>query len=263
MKDAGKLVERQELFINAALLAAHSSAPQGFRMRDVSFFIDLFQSWVETSLVPTVKRPQRVQIKRLFDSLTKQGLLKLMPRTARPEFRLTRPGLLQVLSDLVDKQDLPKGPYFFFLYYFISGYGSRIMNLFSDAGETIPYNYRLELERLTDSVSLLKAEIVRTEDSLKRIDRRISDARNSAQLMSKELKGRATLEQAIVKVQSLYPYELNHQKPLVELISEIPSDQRRWEMTDGNIQRIKNIWEPERSLLLTYMKQLNSLLDSK
>ena len=262
MKDAGKLVERQELFINTALLAAHSSASQGFRMRDVSFFIDLFQSWVETSIVPTAKRPQRVQIKRLFESLTEQGLLKLMPRKVRPEFRLTRPGLLQVLSELVDKQDLPKGPYFFFLYNFIKAYGSRIMNLFGDSGEVIPYSYRLELERLTDASSLLKTEIARTEESLKRIDRRIEDARKSSHLMVKELKGSGSLEQAILKVQALYPYELNHQKPLSELISEIPLDQRKWEMTEGNVQRIKYIWEPERNLLLTYMRQLKSLLES-
>jgi hypothetical protein len=261
MKDAGRLVERQKLFINAALLAAHSSAPHGFRMRDVSFFIDLFQSWVETSIVPTVKRPERVQIKRLCESYTQQGLLKLLPRKARPEFKLTRPGLLQVLSELVDKQDLPKGPYFFFLYYFIKAYGNRIMNLFSDVGETIPYAYRLELERLTDAASLLKTEILRTEEGLRRIDRRISDAKNSAQLMVKELKSRSTLEDAILKVQSLYPYELNHQKPLSELIAEIPTDQRKWEMTDGNVQRIENIWEPERSLLLVYMKQLKGLVE--
>ncbi len=259
MNTHDSLVNRQELFINTALLAAHSSFKIGFRIKDISFFIDLFQSWVETSILPFTQRPQRVQLKRLVDSYVLAGYLRGERKQSRPVFALTTPGLLELLSRLVNTQDLPKGPYFFFLYYFISSYGERIKQLFTGPGQKLPYSFELELTRLLDQKNLLALELIKTQDALKKIDRRIQEARASVHLIEKERKQGRNFDLTLKDLERLYPYELNHQKPLSELIGEIPADQQLWELTTGNTRRVEHIWVSEKAILESYLKQLQRL----
>lgn len=49
-------------------------------------------------------------------------------------------------------------------------------------------------------------------------------------------------DQVVKKVEHLFPYELNYQKPLTQLFGETPEDLQKWELTEGNQFRVKLLW---------------------
>ena len=63
----------------------------------------------------------------------------------------------------------------------------------------------------------------------------------------------------IEKAEELYPYELNSQKPLGELMQGIHPGWRAWELESGNLQRVNQIWKHERDLLQAYLRALEKL----
>ena len=53
-----------------------------------------------------------------------------------------------------------------------------------------------------------------------------------------------------------YPYELNSQRPLSELMANIPEMQGRWELTRGGKARAEILWQPVLELWRLYLKQI-------
>lgn len=62
----------------------------------------------------------------------------------------------------------------------------------------------------------------------------------------------ASVETVIAEIEKRYPYELNSQKPLNELLSALPGAWRREELADIAELRARRFWEPLRLLLLEY-----------
>ena len=73
---SGSSVTRLEIFTASATLAAHASfIEEGFRLRDLRFFTELFLNWVED--VETVTHSlQNTQLARYISQLIKQGFAK-------------------------------------------------------------------------------------------------------------------------------------------------------------------------------------------
>ena len=69
----------------------------------------------------------------------------------------------------------------------------------------------------------------------------------------------AKIEAVVLELEKKYPYELNSQKPLSELFSDIPADIAQWELMHGNAKRVSEMWEPSKLLLKTYLEGLKAL----
>ena len=46
-----------------------------------------------------------------------------------------------------------------------------------------------------------------------------------------------------------FPYDLNMQRPLPDLMQDIPDQLRKWEMTTGHRHRAEFLWSPLRAYL--------------
>jgi hypothetical protein len=258
MKDS--LAQRVETFFATALVACHASFNiDGFRTRDIIFFIELFSNWIESALDDHSVRPQTVQVNRYLTKLVEEGLAKKIAKRKYPTFRLTRAGVIELLNRIVYRGYTAQREYFFFVFCFIVSYKQRLIDLARREGKTFPPAIQLELAEILNEQSLLEREMKAVKRELQKLDARILAAKEASELAKTMLAQKKSLQETISVVQGRYPYELNSAKPLSELMDSIQKDQRSWELIEGARYRSALLWQPTRSLLFEYRAQLVSL----
>lgn len=257
--NAASLTGRFELFVASGVLAAHASGgDQGFRPRDVRFFAELFFNWVGHSIGEDLLL-QNTQISRYLGDLVDEGFLRKVKTGSFPHFRLSRVGLIELLTRLTSGERSYPREYFFFLLFFLEGYGSRLEELVKREGSQFPPSLRVELQALLDVETLVTAEIRRTERELKKIESRIDDANRISALIRKGMQGGLPFSELVKEVEERFPYEFNSRKPLVELIGSLVADQRVWELETGSLLRAKLIWTPQIEMLRQYLQRLKRI----
>jgi hypothetical protein len=254
------LLVRFEVFVSTAVVAAHASAKgEGFRQRDVRFFIELFSNWVERGLPDKALSVQNTQVQRYLDLLVREGYARKISRAKRPVYRLTRTGLLELVSRSLDPKLLWTKEQFFFLHYYIKNYKPLLEALIKAEGKQFPYALRVELDTLFDSKALLKKELKRAKQELAELEVRIKDGLATGELVDALTKQGLDVDEIVKQVEAAYPYELNSQKPLTELIGGIPEGMRLWELRVGNVNRVRQIWQPISFGLRCYINELEKL----
>ena len=257
----GTIFKTYELFVAAGVIGAHASAAsEGFRQRDVRFLIELFTNWVEETFPGPVLELSNAQVQRYLDQLVDEGFARRLSRGKLPHYRLSRTGLIELLGRIIPESFCAQPQYFFFAYYFMISYRPRLEKLVSDEGKQFPLALKLELEALLDEKGLVKTQIQMAERELKKLEGRIADAVRAGTL-ARQLYARnvPTLEVAS-EVEKHYPYDLNSQKPLRELISAVPEDLAKWELQVGGEKRTEYLWKPGREVLQSYIQVLRKLI---
>lgn len=255
------LFERYEVYVAAASIAAHASIPAtGFRQRDVRFFIELFTNWVNWALNDELLVLSNTQVARYLDKLVEEGFARRMLRNSQPQYHLTRTGLIELVSTIVKQSQSIQPTHFCFRYYFIKSYKPRLFELIEKEGTRFPLALRLELEGLLDEKAIVKGQIKVLERERKKLDSRIYEALQSAVLAKKRFAEAKKIDAVAAEIEKLYPYELNSQKPLSELLSGIPAELARWELETGNTLRANLLWAPARALFDTYLESLRKFL---
>ncbi len=255
----GTIFRRYEQFVAAGAIAAHATAPvDGFRQRDLRFLIELFSNWVEMSFEGEVLPINNTQVQRYLDDLVEEGFAKRKTIAKRPHYRLSRPGLIDLLGRLIPSSLAIQAEHFFFLYYFLKNYGPLITKLVESEGKQFPLALKHELELLLDIEMLLEQQIRFAELELRRLDERISDSLSGGKLAQKLLKEKEVDEVALI-IEQQYPYELNSQRPLRELIADMPPELAAWELSIGGIERANLLWQPARAVVASYLEQLKTL----
>ena len=257
---SGSALERYEVFICSALLAAHSSGEEnGFRQRDIKFYMGLFSNWLETSLPGDMLEVQQTQILRYLENLVSEGFARKLSRGQLPVYRLTRTGLVEITSRMVERSHYESLEQVLFVFYFVKSYSPRILELVKKEGKQFPVALSIELSSLLDANKLLVQEISRIENSLKQLEVRISDAIRSSSKSKEFFAAGMSTEETVCEIEKRFPYELNSQKPLSELFAEIPSSQRRWELETGALFRAQCIFGPTKEILTNSLKILQRL----
>lgn len=255
---ADNLLARYEVFVAAGVIAAHISAREsGFRQRDVRFLIELFMDWAEGSLPALALK--NTQILRYLETLVQEGYAKLITRKGAPKYTLTRLGLLELLTRLVSGPREPHPQHFFLVYYFLANYQAPLIEVVRGKTQQFPPALRMEIESLLDPRQLLVTEIARTERDLMKLRERIHTSSRASELATKLYRAGSPDSAVVSELERRYPYNLNSQKPLRELIGALPADLGRWEVEIGNARRVDQMWNPAKKLLESYLEALKSL----
>jgi hypothetical protein len=253
-------VDRLEIFMASATLAAHASFfEEGFRLRDIRFFVELFLNWSE-DVESATHSLQNTQLARFISSLTENGFAKKSSKKSVQLFRLTRLGLLELLNRIIASKNVFHPSTALFRICFIKSYRPRLEALVAREGVHFPHSLGVELASLLDVETLIAHEIARVERALKRAEQRIDDALKTSALTKNRLAAGIPFSAVVREVEDRYPYELNTMKPLEELLASIAPDQRQWELEDGNLIRVETIWKPQRALLQSLLAQLRGMV---
>lgn len=246
----------------ATAIASFASHPDGFRQKNMLFLFELFVNWIESSAMSLGLNVQATQVSRYLDKLAKEGYARKKRSKTYPTYHLTRTGLLELMSQIVNQQYTEVRSYFFFFFYFVKNYKPLIEKLVIEQGSLFPKTLKFELDLHLDEKAFLKREIEAANRELKRLEIRISDSYATRELIKKCDNSKESFLETIAKVEDLYPYELNSQKPLSELIGELPNPLQIWELEHGSYFRVKEMWEPALEQLKLYILQLEKLPES-
>src|SRR5436190_8135938 len=119
MPRAGALLDENTPLIHAAVIAAEATGrDDGFRQRDVRFFVELFSNWLEPTTGDRALALHNTQVQRHLDVLTRARWATRVGRSP-PRFHLTPEGLEELLRRLVHRRDLTRLDEFFLVFHFI------------------------------------------------------------------------------------------------------------------------------------------------
>jgi hypothetical protein len=258
MKDSK--LSRYEIFVNSAIIAAEAEhGENGFRHRDVLFLTELFLNWATSPTFEANEEIQNIQIARYLMELVNDGYARKITKKGYPRYKLTRVGLIQLISSIATKTHTNNPNWFFFTYYFISSYQERVYRMIESEGALFPKALQLECEELFNLPNLVEREIIAVKKQLTIQRSRIDDSIYAAKTVREYLKSKKPISDAIKEISKVAPYDLDSRKPLSELISDLPQDLRVWELTFGNEARAHLLYEPSESLLRTYLTELEKI----
>ena len=114
------LLDRYETFVSCAVLGAHvNGRARGFRQNDVRFMIEVFTNWVESAEENPSLPVQNTQISRYLDNLIDEGFARAVSEKSFPRYRLTRTGVIEMMSRIVHRPYFNQREHFYFVFYFI------------------------------------------------------------------------------------------------------------------------------------------------
>lgn len=250
--------KRVELLCACATLAAQATAARpGFRQRDLKFYVELFVNWLQYSISEEPIRVANMQIARYLREICELGYCReSRSGSSAPRYMLNRVGLVELARSVVDQPVYKRPAFLFFVEYFIGSYHQTLREMIKREGTAFPPALKLEVE------SILNLQRFRTEQrrsielEIRKLELRIRDSQAMASLaerLERQLDNFASIAE---EVEKKYPYELNSQRPLSELMANIPEMQGRWELTRGGKARAEILWQPVLELWRLYLKQI-------
>ena len=94
---------------------------------------------------------------------------------------------------------------------------------------------------------------------IKKLSVRVRESRLAHELSQKLLEKGASEHEVTARIQELYPYQLNNQKPFAELFAELPKEVRRWEFEHGFRKRSTQLFAPQMRNLEAHRQALDDL----
>lgn len=141
---------------------------------------------------------------------------------------------------------------FLFVFHFVASYHARIEEIIKREGVLFPQVLKAEIRQLLDLKELVDRQEQLLDREIQRLGLRISDARKSSELAQSLIQRGSPVEQVVEGVQRRFPYQLNNQKPLLELFRETPEEDWLWQMETGAMKRVEHIFGPLREMLMRY-----------
>jgi len=241
------------VYFAAATLGAHSNAPPaGFRQKDVRFLLALFFNWVEPALDSHV---HNTQVSRFMEGLVAQGFAT-RTRSKPQRYQLTRPGLIEIINRLTQIPAHAAPDQFFFVYYFLRNYGTRLSEMVEQKEHRLPRAFQVELKSLLDHEELLIRQIKAVTLEIEKFDGRIRDTQGAHDLAKDNTD--KPVDEVIRLIEQHFPYDLHAVKPMSQLLGEFPPALRQHELIAGNRCRVGFLWKPQQELLKNYLSILKS-----
>lgn len=260
MERKGNFYQENAVFINAGILTCFANSPyEGFRPKDLKFYVEVFSNWVETSLGQHSVELQNNQVKRLFESLELKGDLKTLPKKRPQTFRLTSQGLYKYISKLVNLEHINESYQFFFLFHFITLYSSKLKQLlFAEKSDLSPA-LKTEIQFLLRPAEILRKEKEKVLLRISKLEQRISEANEMQKLSHKLLKDDWSQERIVAELERKFPYQLNNRKNMGDVFKDLILDVRWIELTESPKIRSSSLWSPLLEESRHYLNQLEQL----
>jgi hypothetical protein len=259
MPRSGAIFLENECVVAAGVIAAQATGSEGnFRQRDVRFFIELFSNWMQSTTGSWSLTVHNAQVLRYLDVTVSAGWAKRVGRTP-PTYRLTPEGLLELLGRLGTRRNLTRLDEFFLVYHFFDAYGERLKALVAHSGPLASKTLALDVNKLLDKRALVQRERTMVAREIERLSVRSEESRKISSLAQSLLGRGEPLPRVIGAVQKQFPYELNSQKPMDELLGALPEPWRRAELETAAERRAATLWDPTRKVLEAYDEVLATL----
>ena len=230
------LTMRLENLLKLATLAAQiQRGNAGFRQKDVRFLYEQlwnWQSFARGSVQPA--RLHNTQIQRFLTGMVSVNLLRARTRGPHPSYVLDPSGCFHLTRELRDTALAGSLQEFRLITYFFSAYGERLS----------AYAKSPEVRVFTAEAGLARKRKAIVEEEIVYWKERVRVIREVVKQTKARLARNEAPESIVNYISKTYPYELNYQKTLMEIFDETERPLMVWELVEGNLLRIRRLWEP-------------------
>ena len=248
-------------FLIPAALAAHTQSElSGFRQRDVRFFSELFSNWVQFGGLGAIYSIHNTQVLRFLRSLCEDHNAKMVSRGKVPKYRLTRSGVFNLISFMVNRSYLNNKAECLLSCYFLKSYAEQLKVQVATSAQDFSKAHRIEIEALLDLSKFVERQISLIDNEVVRLTERIKAAKE-IDLDYQGLKERGLSLEGIAKqIGVKHPYELNSMKNFSELLQSLSNDVLEWEVSKGFALRSILVFSPLKDDLVRFRDYLQSFL---
>lgn len=242
---------RQEVVLKIAVLAAQiQRGAEGFRPKDVRFVYEQLWNWQTYGAGPA--KPPRLhntQIQRFLEGLRKSRMIRAKGRGPLPIDLLTPNGCFLLAREIRDHALEGSLAEALLIAHFFTGYQDRLVEI-AGSREIVP---------VTDAPALLRSRRIQIEKEIVYWKERVREIREVAEQAKARLRRKDSPETIVADIARTHPYELGYQKPLIQVFDETHRPLMVWELVEGNLLRIRRLWEPRIRILETELQVLDRL----
>jgi hypothetical protein len=238
----------------------------GFRQKDLKFLIEMFSNWVDITLKDRVLAVHNTQIMRYLNSLVADGWAQKVSRKGQPRFRLTRLGLISLITQLVQRPPQFPLEHFFFGFHMIDAYRDQIESLVKSEGQQFPAVLKIELDALFDLQRILDNQLSYVRVELQKLKQRISDSESVEAMVKNMRREKKNVKEIAAEIDRCYPHDLHSQKPLAQIYGQLPKPVADWILDVAIAKRREQIWIPISEILekhIVVLEQLKAVGRSK
>lgn len=254
------IIDRHEPFIAVAVLTAHQvNLKRGFRQAETRRYLDRWMYWQTLIEDQGPINIQNTQISRYLKTLVSEGFATTKVENKHTLFRLTRPGLVEMLTRLVAHPYYERREHFFFVYMMVKAYRKQLVKLVQIEGKYFPTSLQAQVNSLLDPELLLEDQITHVRRELSKLDKRLTEQRETLELAEKLFNSGFSQEEVLSELDRRYPLGSNPLRRYSVLDGEGTERQRAWELTCGTASRLGYLWKPARRMLQHYLDELLGL----
>lgn len=260
-------LEANNVFVIAGCLGAQTIfSTEGFRQKDLKFLIEMFSNWVDVTLKDRVLSVHNTQIMRYLNHLVSEGFAQKVSRKGQPRFRLTRVGLIVLITKLVQRRPQFPLEHFFFGFHMIDAYRNQIETLVKSEGQQFPTALKIELDALFNLQKILDEQLLYVRTELRKLKQRIADSESVEALVKKMRREKRSVQEIANEIDKQYPHDLHSQKPLSQVYNNLPKPVADWILDVAIAKRREQIWLPISEVLekhVTILERLKEISKGK
>jgi hypothetical protein len=248
------------VIIHCAILTVGLLHPD-FRQKDVMFYLDLIKDVIHRGLLGRSVEIQFVQIQRWLQRYEELGWLSSRREGRVTRFRMKVAGFKGLLRALSAEEQLLEIPEALLIQQILDAYGPYLKERLSKeknsgaSQDTVIRQYLKPGIVFENQIRLLDAAIANQEY-------RIQESLRLQAFCQKALALGESPESIVQTMPSDFSYQLSHQKPFRDLLQEIPSVLRDFEIEEGFAHRHRRFYDPYLRFLLMQREFYVSMLIS-
>jgi len=244
-----------DALVAASLLAADLAAVvdrerdeiRGFMLRDIRFMFLLFRNWLEHDVREPGHDIDLTQIRRTMDELVARRRVVVMPRRRsrgrlpRQRYALTLAGVLAIADSLVEWTPARTFEEGLFVILFCTAYRSALLRRAEQAGAPVGKAHLARTLEPRRIAATMRRALLRQRADL---EQRISEGEQLLEAALAAREAGASDADIVREIETLSPYQMQHVRPLGEMLLSLPPALRRFEISDGIAARRDLIFQP-------------------
>ena len=254
----------KSILLETALLSSGAVNAQGvFRPRDLRFFIDIYQEWMDP--IPQVEAEQQIQntqIGRYLDGLVEQGVLQVVLQKQRKEYSLPFRQVAVLLRKVSDRNYSTVPEYALFIFLFLKCYFVPFIEERMQKNSRKGASLLIKLKGLADPGLFVEKQLFFVQDRLKSFEilfskqsKQVDTLRGRDTVAGVDADGPEWLEDLDEEVDAL----LTRTKSVKTMIAKGGLERVQWEVEEGYQQRLQLLWKSEVARLAVFREQLEAI----
>jgi len=229
---------------------------KGFRQKDLRFYIELINDWLDSTQKNKQSKIQNTQIMRFLESLVlKDWLIKKIG----PVYYFKNKNFMAFLKEVFRVEDEDPFEVFLLQVHSATLYSKIIYQLLNRRGIELSYGEKLDLEALLSAKSLIEIKRSSLLKEIKVLEKRIDEVDQMVQFSKSKINSMDPMEIA-KELERINPYNLQFYQPMAKTFKDLIPEIAKLELTENSRKRINTLWIPilnDLKFKLNTLDQLN------